>query len=293
MRDDGKHARHPGPAAQAALAAPDATRMAGQRAGRAARRSPRAPCAATSTGCASWATRSRRRWARRAATGWSPAPRCRRCCSTTTRRSRSRSACGPPPASRSPASRRRRCGRSAKLQQVLPTRLRRRRRRARRGDRAGARARRALVDPEQLTIARRRHRGRRAGALRLRLPRPGRAGWSSHTGWCRSAPLVPARLGQRAPRLAYVPRRPGHGHQHHGGTGAAARAARRRRDGVRDEPAVRPGARLRRRGDTARCRPRQVAPALGDARGRPLADRRRDAAAGTPRRTPWSGSPSA
>ena len=73
--------------------------------------SPPAPSATTSTGCASSATRSRRDRVWPAATGSAPAARCRRCCSTTRRRWRSRSACAPPRAARSPASRRRRCGR--------------------------------------------------------------------------------------------------------------------------------------------------------------------------------------
>ena len=63
-----------------------------------ARASACAPSAATWSGCATSATRCRRRWARSAATAWSPARPCRRCCSTTTRRWRSRSVCAPPPA---------------------------------------------------------------------------------------------------------------------------------------------------------------------------------------------------
>ena len=68
-------------------------------------------CAATSTGCASWATRSRRTAAWTAATSSPPVRRCRRSCSTTRRRSRWRSACRPRRRAGWPGSRRRRCAR--------------------------------------------------------------------------------------------------------------------------------------------------------------------------------------
>ena len=61
-----------------------------------------------------------------AATGSAPAPRCRRCCSTTTRRSRSRSGCAPPPAAAVAGIEETSLRALAKLEQVLPVRLRHR-----------------------------------------------------------------------------------------------------------------------------------------------------------------------
>ena len=97
----------------AALAGPAAARrdLVGRRAGRglgrhhAHRAQRRRPAARAGL------SRCTPRPAWRAATGWAPAPRCRRCCSTRRRRSRSPSACAPPPPAPSPASRRPRCGR--------------------------------------------------------------------------------------------------------------------------------------------------------------------------------------
>ena len=124
MRSDDD--RHLGPPAQAALAAADAAATGPARSSPAASRSPAAPSAATSSACASSATRSTRSPARPAATGCTPAPRCRRCCSTTTRRSRSPSACAPPPRASVTGIEETSVRALVKLEQVLPSHLRRR-----------------------------------------------------------------------------------------------------------------------------------------------------------------------
>lgn len=60
------------------------------------------------------------------ATGWARAPRCPRCCSTTTRRSRSRCACAPAAGGSVEGIEETSLRALAKLEQVLPSRLRRR-----------------------------------------------------------------------------------------------------------------------------------------------------------------------
>ena len=69
--------------------------------------------------------------ARPAATSCAPARRCRRCCSTTTRRSRSPSGCAPPRGRRSRGIEETAVRALVKLEQVLPSHLRRRVRRSR------------------------------------------------------------------------------------------------------------------------------------------------------------------
>ena len=147
---------------------------------------------------------------RPAATAWPPARTSRRCCSTTTKRSPSRSGCGPRRARRSTASRTPRSRALAKLEQVLPDRLRRRvhavhsqRRVAAVGRRADGRRRRARG-------ARARVPRPRAGALRLPPSRRRRLQPAGRAPPARvdRAPVVPRGVGRPPRRLAHVPARP-------------------------------------------------------------------------------------
>ena len=88
-------------------------------------RSARGPCATTSSACATSATRSTRPAGRSAATGWRRGRRCRRCCSRTTRRWRSRSAADGDGRGGRPGIEETSLRALAKLEQVLPPRLRR------------------------------------------------------------------------------------------------------------------------------------------------------------------------
>ena len=88
--ENGRHVQPVLPHARAAVPAAGAPRLAGRPARRAARRSAPGRSGVTSTASASSATAWTRCGAPPAATGWPPAPTCRRCSSTTTRPSRSR-----------------------------------------------------------------------------------------------------------------------------------------------------------------------------------------------------------
>ena len=127
--------------------------------------------------------------ARPAATGWAPAPRCRRCCSTTTRRSPSPSGCARGRRRGRRASRRPRCAALAKLEQVLPARLRRRvdalrRHRAAAGAGAGPRStpRRSTCSPRRAATASA-SASPTAATTATATARDGRAA----TGWCTRA----------------------------------------------------------------------------------------------------------
>ena len=198
-------------------------------------RSARGPSGGTSIGCGTWAIRCAPPRVRTAATGWTPAPTSRRCCSTTSRRSPSRSRCRRRPSSvagiEEGALRA-----LATVRQVMPARLRQR------VDALQVTAvpkgrEQPKVDTEHLIaigIGRARPRDPAVRLRRTQLDRrgaavaaaaPGRAAPPGHLG----RPLVPGLLGPGPRRLADLPGGPDDAENPDRTAVLAARAARRRR----------------------------------------------------------------
>ena len=120
------HVRSHLPCPRAARPAADPPVLAGARAGRPPRRQRAHPAPRHRPAARARLPGRRHAPGRPAATGWPPAPTCPRCCSTTTRRSPSPSACGPRPAPSVEGIEETSVRALAKLDHVLPDRLRRR-----------------------------------------------------------------------------------------------------------------------------------------------------------------------